>query len=86
MMDKARQFHSHFFKGRLVIPSTNEFPQCGQQAEMCTLYLMCLLRQKLMGKQLDWNQLREFCFDETRLTYLRKLISNDVMRDVQGCM
>lgn len=55
MIEKARQFHAHLFKGRLVIPTTSEFPQTGTQAEMCSLYLMTMLRQKLTGKQLDWN-------------------------------
>lgn len=79
MMERARTLHQYFFKGRLVIPTTSEFPQCSPpEQQMCSLYLMTLLRQKATGKQIEWGSLREFCFDEKNLTYLRKLISNDL--------
>ena len=46
---------------------------------MCNLYLMCLLRQKLAGKEINSNDLREFCLNERNLGYLKKLISNDLI-------
>ena len=82
MMDRARSLHAVCFKCQsLVIPTTNEFPSYGtQELQMCSLYLMCLLRQKLTGKQPNSSQLRDFCFDERNLGYLKKLISNDLIR------
>jgi hypothetical protein len=82
MMERARSMHAFFFKGpSLIIPTTNEFPAYEPlEQQMCSFYMMCLLRQKLAGKQINNDQLRDFCFNERNLAYLKKLISNDLIR------
>ena len=76
MMERARSLQSFFFKRQsLIIPTSSEFPSYGpQEQHMCNLYLMCLLRQKLSGKEINSNDLREFCLNERNLSYLKKLI------------